>query len=360
MPLTKTKLFNVQSIQKYQSRVDGTNHDVVKEYAERYRDGKKMAPIDVCGSHNMGFFIFDGHQRFAAMKQAGFTGDSEITVNVVDARIDQAVVKWLAAGANTEHGLRRTNEDKRRAVIMALESHPEQSDRAIADHVGVSAPTVGDARKSLETTCKTFTPDKRTGMDGKQYPAPPPPPPKAAAAKSPPPASIPPTNGEGGDGTTTIPSESSKDPAGNQGSETANMPAAPQSRKRDDMNRPIPEDLQDHWNRRVELMSHIAKLKEIQRAMVNGRQAHDPLYAQITQETIAYTVNVINALEDSQPYAVCPWCGGMNPGCKMCGNRGGFVSRFQIERFAKADPEIWKLVAPVPVEEGEGSGPHVD
>lgn len=351
MALTKTKLFSVQSVQKYQSRVGGPNNEVVKEYAERYRDGKKMSPIDVCGTHNMGFFIFDGHQRFAAMKLAGFTGDTEIMVNVVDARIDQAVVKWLAAGANTEHGLRRTNEDKRRAVEMALESHPEQSDRAIADHVGVTAPTVGEVRKRVAPTCKNLTPEKRTGLDGKQYKLPPPPPTRTNGT---PPAPTAPPKASGQAGTTNMPQAPSKVPAGPHAAKMPQPPTAAYAelagRRTDELMRPIPEDLFEHFQRRVDLMSHIAKLREIERALVTGRQERDPLYAQITQETIAYLINVRNALEDCKPYAVCPWCGGMNPGCNMCGNRGGFVSKHQIERFAKADPEIWKRVSPIPVE----------
>ena len=351
MALTKTKLFNVQSISKYQSRAGRQNDAIVAEYAERYSEGKKMSPIDVCGTHNLGFFIFDGHQRFAGMKQAGFTGDTEIMVNVVDARIEQAVVKWLAAGANTEHGLRRSNDDKRRAVEMALESHPEQSDRAIADHVGTSHEFVRQLRGQLSTADSSKSPEKRVGLDGKSRSLPPPP---AQRAKTPPPASTEPPKASDQDGAATIPPAPSKPPAAIVASTATPPPtyepAEQAGRKVDEMMRPIPEDLYEHFQRRTDLMSHVAKLREIERVISLGRKERDPLYAQVTQETIAYIGNARKALEDCMPYAVCPWCGGMNPGCKMCGNRGGFVSKHQIERFAKPDPEVWKLVSPVPVE----------
>lgn len=46
------------------------------------------------------------------------------------------------------HGLRRTNEDKRKAVLGVLALKPDWSDRAIAKHVGVSDKTVATARAS--------------------------------------------------------------------------------------------------------------------------------------------------------------------------------------------------------------------
>lgn len=52
-------------------------------------------------------------------------------------------------------------KERAAAAVMA---HPEMSDRAIAAEIGVSAPTVGKARKE---TVNEFTVDKRIGMDGK-------------------------------------------------------------------------------------------------------------------------------------------------------------------------------------------------
>lgn len=350
MALTKTPLHRVQSVHNYQSRAGRLNEELVAEYAELYKSGKEMPPIDVCGSTNMGFFIVDGFHRHEGMKVAGYKGETEVMVNVVDGRVLPAVVKWLASSANKAHGLRRTNEDKRRAVEMALEAMPEQSDGAIAEHVGVTREYVQRTRPQVAIKSQ---PEKRTGIDGKQYPAPPPLAPKAPQPKAAPPAPTAPPKAADEEGATHIPPAPATAPAGNQAAKTPPPPSRTGitvSKKRDELNRPIPEDLQPHWNRRGELMSHLAKLKEIQRALINGRQERDALYAQVTQETVAYSTNVINAVEDCMPYAVCPWCGGMNPGCNMCGNRGGFVSKFQIERFAKTDAEIWKRVSPVAVE----------
>jgi hypothetical protein len=49
----------------------------------------------------------------------------------------------------------------------AVAKNPEKSDRAIASAIGVSTPTVGQARAGV----KNFTSAKRIGRDGKKYPA---------------------------------------------------------------------------------------------------------------------------------------------------------------------------------------------
>jgi hypothetical protein len=81
---------------------------------------------------------------------------------VAEARQD---ARWLALGANKAHGLRQTNEDKRRAVEAALRMRPEWSDSRIAEHVGVHHSTVGDARKRLAESASQ--PATRTGRDGR-------------------------------------------------------------------------------------------------------------------------------------------------------------------------------------------------
>ena len=49
-------------------------------------------------------------------------------------------------------------------AAKAVAAHPEKSDRSIAAEIGVSAPTVGKARKA---TVKDFTVEPRVGLDGR-------------------------------------------------------------------------------------------------------------------------------------------------------------------------------------------------
>src|SRR5262249_19191162 len=99
-------------------------------------------------------------------------------------------------GANkTQHALRRTNADKRRAVEVALELRPGLSDPAIADHCGVSAEMVRQRRAALPTVGSH--PESRTGRAGRKIntskigkkksdanPPPPPPPPEPTSASA--------------------------------------------------------------------------------------------------------------------------------------------------------------------------------
>jgi hypothetical protein len=83
-------------------------------------------------------------------------------------QIDERVVedaRWYALGANTVHGLRRTNEDKRRAVEGALAMRPGMSSAAIAEHCGVSHTMVNGMRPPLEDS--SSQPAARTGRDGR-------------------------------------------------------------------------------------------------------------------------------------------------------------------------------------------------
>jgi hypothetical protein len=71
--------------------------------------------------------------------------------------------QWYSFGTNKDHGLRRTNEDKARAVKAAL-AHPNgaaKSDHQIAKHVGVDVKTVGNWHEKLTMGTSTVNPAHR-------------------------------------------------------------------------------------------------------------------------------------------------------------------------------------------------------
>jgi ParB-like chromosome segregation protein Spo0J len=121
------------------------NQEVVDEYSETLREGGKLPAITVfrVGSSH---YLVDGWHRYFAHKKAGL---ADIEVNVIDGTIREATL--YAVGANDDHGLRRTNDDKRKAVMMLLDDMEwsEWSDREIAKAAKVSTMTVGRIRKSL-------------------------------------------------------------------------------------------------------------------------------------------------------------------------------------------------------------------
>lgn len=121
------------------------NQEVVDEYSEVLREGGKLPAIKVyrVGSS---YYLVDGWHRYFAHKKAGL---ADIEVEIVDGTLREATL--YAVGANDDHGLRRTNDDKRKAVMMLLDDFEwaEWSDREIAKATKVSFMTVGRIRKSL-------------------------------------------------------------------------------------------------------------------------------------------------------------------------------------------------------------------
>ena len=116
---------------------------VVQEYAEAMREGAKFPPV-VVFNDGYDYWLADGFHRVAAAKVARFT---EIDADEREGLRRDAVL--YAMGANANHGVRRTNADKRRAVTTLLKD-PEWaqwSDSEIARRCGVSQPFVGAIRR---------------------------------------------------------------------------------------------------------------------------------------------------------------------------------------------------------------------
>lgn len=141
------------------------DHDTVTQYAEDMLAGIKFPPVIVYYDGNR-HWLSQGWHRWHAAEAASL---ETITAEVREGTRDDA--RWDAAGSNREHdcaGQRRKNEDKRRAVRMALEAKPNWSTPRIADHVGVSQPFVLKIRQAITVISSTH---RVEGADGKSYPA---------------------------------------------------------------------------------------------------------------------------------------------------------------------------------------------
>ncbi len=140
------------------------NPGIVQEYAEAMESGAQLPPVTVVFD-GATFWLIDGFHRFYAHRRCGRT---DIQAEVLNGELADA--RWMCLAANKTHGLRRTNEDKSKAVSRALRMKPDMSDGAIADHVGVHRNMVLKHRHAHDeragcTNCAT-----RTGRDGKRYP----------------------------------------------------------------------------------------------------------------------------------------------------------------------------------------------
>jgi len=268
-----------------QSRVK-IDEAYVAELVEFVEAGVQLPPIDVFHD-GTDYWCADGFHRVMAYSRLG---RRTIMAHIRKGTKDDAV--WASCGANAAHGLKRTNDDKRKAVEMALAAHPEFSDRAIAEHCKVSKQLPSNVRKgqvALNATCKTE--NKRTGLDGKQY----------SATHRPVSASKP-----------RIPVP-----------HTQPKPPAPEVRK-DATGRPIPANLAPLFERGFEAKALIGDIDAVVGVLEAAAKAKDPLYAELDHaQARAALSTVIEAITATIPYAVCPWCGGLTMDtCRGCNKRG--------------------------------------
>jgi hypothetical protein len=138
---------------------------VVGEYCEAIKNGAVFPAVKVF-SDGTSYYLADGFHRYFAHKAAGAPG---IACDVVNGTVRDAILYSL--GANGEHGLQRSNADKRNAVIIMLRDleWSDWSDREIAKHCHVSPMLVGNIRKELGLT-KEETKFERDGKELVQRP----------------------------------------------------------------------------------------------------------------------------------------------------------------------------------------------
>ena len=121
------------------------DQQLVAEYAEALREGATFPPIDVFRQGKK-YLLADGRHRVEAARQ--------LARKTIKAKIrlgDKREAILFAVGANTEHGQRRSNADKRKAVRIILTDKIwwEWSDNAIAQRCCVSDGLVKEMRAEV-------------------------------------------------------------------------------------------------------------------------------------------------------------------------------------------------------------------
>lgn len=269
--------------QDLQARV-GTDENTIAEYAEAMNRGEDFPPV-VVYHDGREYYLADGFHRLLAKVRNG--------APLIDCQIKKGGrddARWHSAGSNIDHGLKRTNADKRRAVEIALELRPSMADRAIADYCKVSDWLVSQCRQVQKhapqvqvqaPVGKPYTPPpptkKRTGKDGKAY------------------------------------------------------PSTPKAVELDGVGREIPETLLPLWRRRSEINEHLSALSRLR---VSIRSAEgDPLWAEVNTSALLANIDAAyTSVKTAVRHAVCPTCQGiMTTGCKLCFGTG-LISEFRWER----------------------------
>jgi hypothetical protein len=151
-----------------QARAAGLDPDVVTDYAEAIRTAKAdgrpfpLPPVRIFKDGKT-CWLADGNHTLAGAKEAG---EANVPAVVKTGTKRDAIL--YAAGANAEHGLRRTDADKRRSVLMLL-TDPEWSqwsDREVARRCHVGPHLVAKVRAELSVRGAQIAEDTRTVRRG--------------------------------------------------------------------------------------------------------------------------------------------------------------------------------------------------
>ena len=134
-----------------------------EEITTELQAGSEFPPV-VVFQESQEYWLADGFHRYYAHIKSGL---SEIKAEIHPGGMREAIL--YAVGANATHGKRRSNEDKRKAVLTLLQDSAwgTWSDRFIAGKCRVSQPFVGTIRKELTDNGYQF-PEKRTTSNGRK------------------------------------------------------------------------------------------------------------------------------------------------------------------------------------------------
>ena len=119
---------------------------VIEDYTTQIAAGAVFPPI-VVFHDGARYWLADRFHRFHARRDG--LGEAEIEAEIRQGTQRDAIL--YSVGANAAHGMRRTNQDKRRAVMRLLEDAKWRawSDREIASRCAVSFTLVAELRKSV-------------------------------------------------------------------------------------------------------------------------------------------------------------------------------------------------------------------
>jgi len=127
---------------------EALDEDAVSEYAEVWAagNGDRFPPLDAV-SDGAFFWLTDGFHRLAAAIKAG---RSSVPVRITPGFLPDAIL--AAIRSNQLHGVKRTNADKRRAVLalLKLKQAADWSIRQVAEEAGVSHTFASRLKQEVE------------------------------------------------------------------------------------------------------------------------------------------------------------------------------------------------------------------
>lgn len=166
--MTTLRLDQIRTDGGTQSRVQ-LDWIATSEYAAAMQEGAQFPPV-VVFHDGQAYWLADGFHRIRAAEKAGLT---EFPADIRQGTRRDAVL--YSVGANANHGVRRTNADKRAAVLLLLndDEWSQWSDREIARRCGVSQPFVSKLRPETESSYNDYKienpPPRKVTRNGATY-----------------------------------------------------------------------------------------------------------------------------------------------------------------------------------------------
>jgi hypothetical protein len=127
-------------------RAGGLDEAHVADLRVRLEAGRTLPPVDVFFDEDLSvYWLADGNHRHEAARP----GDMPLDINLHYGSLRDA--RRFAIGANTEHGLKRTDDSKRLQVVAALADSEwfRLSDTLVGEMAGVTQPFVSAVRAHL-------------------------------------------------------------------------------------------------------------------------------------------------------------------------------------------------------------------
>ena len=147
-----TELLLIKNIEKSSSLQPRAKMDmaIVDEYTESLKNEASFPPITV---FKVGpkYLLVDGYHRLLALQGAG---QDKVLADIREGTERDAIL--FSVGANATHGLRRTNDDKHRAVMVMLKDKEwsQWSNHKVADMCNVSDEFVRQIRNESQAKKK--------------------------------------------------------------------------------------------------------------------------------------------------------------------------------------------------------------
>lgn len=310
-----------------QPRANTLDQSHVEELKDAYLAKADIPPITVWKLPDGRYKLSQGFHRLEAAHRAELK-NIKCIIKVgteKDCLVD-------AMCSNQGHGLKRTNEDKRRCVTELIKALPGSSDNHIAGLSGVSQPFVTKLRVSIEPSSDASNngykiADKKVGTLGTDSDAQPDDQTEVTAEK---PAAKPAKTRTGKDGVSRkVPERSSPASKPTKAVEPVNLPDADNGQEEQPYSEPVDEQVQeepdavqgDPGDEFVSQVESLCRDMDQIKARINGLKQSPYSYSMHVDSAAMSVEAARKTLWTGRPKCVCPYCradGRVNKECRSC------------------------------------------